>query len=606
MLLMAQGWAGASERPVRRRSAHRQYRLGATVSLTILLAVLVIAIGPAFVTGTGLGYPSPENGYGRLLAKDETRADFPYLLGSFNGLLIDRDVANSAGHARRLDIVSRASDDRRSLENNRFVTREILMGELQQWSFSPGAAASNSSSTQSSNSSKRATTTVYISLTICSGPILNESIPNSFQSLPQLTVYFSTSDSLRDPGPHHEDDSGQVVRNSTEGYMSAAMPAETDLYIAVAAPNGGNYSGSYSYQMAASTDAFFHTVDDQTDPLSFIDSGSETALLTTDKPADQMLSEIQRKQWKNNTVVYKFFVNSANSAVGSGLSRSLCALEQYSEAGEGHNVQASRRGTDNLLEQFYVTSLNRSSTYVGSLALGNSTNTGNGIIGGGGKVWKAKEFSTKSDGNCDVIYDLSFCSDVAYSVPSNPSLNMSDIRTKYDDYAANLYKNFDYSLQQIQCNTSNETIFSMAVGCHDCAAAYKSWLCAVTIPRCDDYSSTSNKTAVMVRNAAQPFPNGTEITNQTLRDSPITKGPRNSGLIDKEINPGPYKEVLPNVRICHELVRSCPMSLGFSCPSGKYLTYAYDTSVAPGLRVTCPSWTAMMACYILATVLWSF
>ncbi|KAL4753818.1 hypothetical protein BDW72DRAFT_190777 [Aspergillus terricola var. indicus] len=591
---------------MQRHNAPAQPRFGARVSINILFAVLLIL---AFATGTDLGPLTSENGYGRLLARDDTLSGFPYLLGTFRDLNIDRD-RDKAREPQGLDLLNRGFDDRRSLGNNRLGAREILMGELQQWSFVPNATAGNSSDAQSDNISKRAITAVYLSLTICSAPILKESISNTAQALPQLAVYVSTSDFLQDPGPHHKDGSGQTVYRSSEGYMSATVNATSEVYIAVAAPSNGNFSGSYSYQIAVSTEDFFHNVDDQAALLSFNDSGSETALLTTVSPADEILTEEQRKQWENNTNVYNLFVNNANSTVGSGLSRSYCALAQHSQASIGHNVEASmsrRKSEDSTLqEQFYVTGLNRSSTYVGILAMGNTTESGNGIVGGGGKVWKAKNFSTKSDGNCDVIYDLDFCSDVAHSVPSNPSMNMSEIRAKYDNYAANLYRNFNYSLQQIQCNTSNETIYSMAVGCDDCAAAYKSWLCAVTIPRCDDFSSTSNRTAVMVRNAAQPFPNGTEIKNQTLRDSPITNRPRNSGLIDKEINPGPYKEVLPNVGFCHNLVRSCPMSLGFSCPSGKYLTYSYDTSAASSLRVSNPLWAVMMIYSTIMFVFWSF
>ncbi|KAL4974315.1 stretch-activated Ca2+-permeable channel component-domain-containing protein [Aspergillus desertorum] len=605
---MAQDWFGAFESPMRRKNGPGRSCFGVTVSLNIF-AILVFVIGPSFATGTDIEPPTSKNGHDCLFAKGDSFASFPYPLGSFSGLSIDREGVKP-GEPQGLDLVTRASDDRWSLGNNRFGAREILMGELQQWSFAPDAAASNSSDAQIDDPSKRVATAVYLSLTICSGPSLKESLSNTAQALPQLVVYVSTSDSLRDPGPHHKDGSGQTVYHSSEGYMSATLNAASDVYIAVAAPSGGNFSGSYSYQIAASTDDFFHNVDDHAALLSFDDSGSETALLATVSPADQILTEEQRKQWENNTTVYKFYVNNANSTVVSGLSRSYCALAQHSQASNGHNVQASmfrrRRETDGLQEQFYVTGLNRSSTYVGILAMGNSGDSGDGLVGGGGKVWKPKSFSTKSDGNCDVIYDLDFCSDVAYSVPSNPSMSMSEIRTKYDNYAANLYKKFNYSLQQIQCNTSNETIYSMAVGCDDCAAAYKSWLCAVTIPRCDDYSSTSNRTAVMVRNAAQPFPNGTEITNQTLRDSPVTNRPRNSGLIDKEINPGPYKEVLPNISFCHDLVRSCPMSLGFSCPSGKYLAYSYDISVAPSLRVPYPLGAIMTAYSVIVVVFHSF
>jgi hypothetical protein len=39
-----------------------------------------------------------------------------------------------------------------------------------------------------------------------------------------------------------------------------------------------------------------------------------------------------------------------------------------------------------------------------------------------------------------------------------------------------------------------------------------------------------------------------------------------SAVIDSEIQPGPYREVLPCVDLCWELVRSCPAILAFGCP----------------------------------------
>ncbi len=49
-------------------------------------------------------------------------------------------------------------------------------------------------------------------------------------------------------------------------------------------------------------------------------------------------------------------------------------------------------------------------------------------------------------------------------------------------------------------------------------------------------------------------------------------------MIDTDIKPGPYKEVLPCKDLCYELVRSCPASLGFACPmEGQYLNYTYGS-----------------------------
>ncbi|KAI9371106.1 stretch-activated Ca2+-permeable channel component-domain-containing protein [Aspergillus egyptiacus] len=500
---------------------------------------------------------------GVLAAVEVTPAGLPYSFVSFNGLLID-DGKQEMREPRELDLISRAPEGSSPLENNRFQTGEISMGDIQYWRFPRESMGStgvnNTSDTQNNSSSKRASTDVYISLAICTKPILNESITSTRQDLPQLAVYVSTSVSLREPGPGKKD-GDQIVRYSDEGYMNATVSAENDVYISVAAPNGGDYSGSYSYQLAASTDGFFHGFVPEDSMLRLEDSGSDAALYT----ADEFLSREQKRQWETDkTAIYKLFVNSVDNTALAGLSHSYCALARHSEASIGDNVEASisRRNQPGLQEQYYITGLNRGLTYSATLALAGE----NGTPGGGGKVYQPDRFSTKADGNCAVIYDLDFCSDVAHAVPSNSSADLSTLRTTYDDYATAVYRNFNYSLQQIQCTTSNESIFSMAVSCADCAAAYKAWLCAVTIPRCDDYSMTSKSSAVMIRNAAQPFPNGTQVTNKTLTEDPVRNRSRYKGLIDEIIRPGPYMEVLPNARLCHDLVRTCPMSLGFQCP----------------------------------------
>ncbi|KAL5334557.1 stretch-activated Ca2+-permeable channel component-domain-containing protein [Aspergillus crustosus] len=597
---MALSRLGSFKFHMRRQIVRLQYQSGATASLIVLLFVLALT-SPAFATLDDVSH------HGNIFVRHDAPSEF-CSLNLFNGLLMN-NVEDATGQARSLGLISRARDTAYPLRNNRLETREILMGEIQYCSFSTDPTANNSvknaSANDSNSTSKRAATAVYLSLTICSKPILNESISDNVRELPQLAVYVSTSNSFRDPGPH-QNNTDQTVYHTIEGYMSATVSTESNVYIGIVAPEGGDFSGSYSYQMAASTDDFFHNVDEQASIMSLADSGSDTALLTIIIPADRLPTEEQLSSWKNDSGVYTIFVNNGNNVAVSGLSRSYCALERHSQTAKEHNVHESlsthKRNDNGLQEQFYITGLNRSSTYVGVFAMGDSTGFKNGVVGGGGKVWKPETFSTKADGNCDVIYDLEFCSDVAYAVPSNPSMNLTELRTKYDNYAADLYKSFNYSLQQIQCNTSNETIFSMAVNCDDCASAYKSWLCAVTIPRCDDYSGTTNSSAVMIRNAAQPFPNGTAITNKTLLGNPVTNRSRHHGLIDIEIKPGPYKEVLPSVDVCHRLLRNCPMTLGFACPKGKWLTQSYNTSAGSSLLLP---WPATMVPF-LATLLWSF
>lgn len=186
--------------------------------------------------------------------------------------------------------------------------------------------------------------------------------------------------------------------------------------------------------------------------------------------------------------------------------------------------------------------------------------------------------------NCAVLFNLTFCSEVAYAVPSNPKLSVDKLRTIYDDYAAAFYQNFTYSLQQIQCKTSEESMFSLAVDCDDCAKAYKQWLCGVTIPRCADYSS--NATYLAVRNAGQAFINGSSLPDDSPYRQSVASNTSRNPIIDEEIMPGPYKEILPCQDICHTLVKDCPSALGFGCPQGAWMNSSYGYRNSEGI-ITC-------------------
>ena len=184
--------------------------------------------------------------------------------------------------------------------------------------------------------------------------------------------------------------------------------------------------------------------------------------------------------------------------------------------------------------------------------------------------------------NCALIHDLSFCSDVAYAVPSNLTLanDTAALGVVYDNYTSDMYQNFNKSLQQIPCNTTASAQYSLAVNCTDCAHAYKDWLCAVTIPRCEDFSNEADY--LQPRAVGYDFIGdyvGKFNGNPSL--SPVNKALRytnqsRSQHIDDVIRPGPYKELLPCEDLCYGLVRSCPAALGFSCPlEGHGLNYSY-------------------------------
>lgn len=172
----------------------------------------------------------------------------------------------------------------------------------------------------------------------------------------------------------------------------------------------------------------------------------------------------------------------------------------------------------------------------------------------------------------------------------------------YDQNAIDAYVFFNKSLQQVPCNTTASAQYSLARNCTDCADAYKQWLCAVLIPRCEDFSNDASylqPRAVsqgfinQTLNSLFPSINGTALSdyNKTI---PYMNSSRNR-WIDDVIEPGPYKEVLPCKELCYNLVQSCPAVLQFACPlPGFGLEISYgnlDPNLPPG-QYSC-NWMAL-------------
>ncbi|KAK2775469.1 stretch-activated cation channel mid1 [Onygenales sp. PD_12] len=437
---------------------------------------------------------------------------------------------------------------------------------------------------------KRATT-VYITANTCAQPSLNATQEARDAGPPQLKLYVSQSESVQRPGPDTNSNDVTVVEFNG-GYASTILSAQGSVYIGVSAPSNSRYSGKYKYEIAASIDERFHKTETSVPYLFFVDGDSDAALLQTEDFTQANPDDDVYIQWMNlDPPPFTIFAHNMNDTSILGLQKSFCGLKanaQIRKRGNDGNVQVSmtNRGSDKKpKEQFYIKGLNRTSAYYGFLAMeGNSTQSGSGVVGGGGKVWKSMNFTTKSDNNCAVLYNLDFCSEIAYAVPSHPSMKVADLSNLYDTHAASLYKNFTRSLEQIACNAPTKSQYSLATNCSACADAYKQWLCAVTIPRCEDYSS--NLHFLQPRNTAQDFINGSSIDqDHTYRQVVLSNSSRNP-LIDEEIKPGPYKEVLPCQDLCYDLVRSCPAALGFSCPEGKWLNASYGAKSANG-DITC-------------------
>lgn len=393
-----------------------QYNQAATISRTLLLFAICLAIVTPLVYAIDNVSLISENQ--NSVCFSDGGQGFQCPLEPFNDLEL-HDGLDARLTARAPNTARRVPPSVAALGNNQFKHDTIKIGETQWWYFPKEAVNGKKSNitssfppsigvggkagknrTQLSNGIWKRSQTVYISLTTCSKPNANNPGSNDASDLPQLEVYISKSESLQKPGPG-KDDSAQTVHTAHQGYMGTTVQADGDIFIGVAAPKTTAYKGEYGYQIAASIDDYFHTIDDFDPFLYFLDADVNAALLVSNNLTQTDPGSDNYKAWMDLSAPYTMFAHSANDTALAGLERSYCALNKHAQVSKRtHDVGASmtNRGLGNKpKEQFYVTGLNRSSFYYGILAReGNGTKSGNAIVGGGGKVWKAMNFTTKA------------------------------------------------------------------------------------------------------------------------------------------------------------------------------------------------------------------
>ncbi|KUI56740.1 Calcium influx-promoting protein ehs1 [Cytospora mali] len=426
--------------------------------------------------------------------------------------------------------------------------------------------------------SNRATTkTVYISANTCIQPSANSTTAGE---PPQLTLYVSNSTKNTVPGPS-ADASEQEVRTFTEGAVMFNVTASSDVYLSVAANNvSSEFSGIYNFQIAASVDAWYHSYNESmADELFWVDSDTTSVLLITQNLTYSRSTEVEEGLISSRP--YVMFAQNDNDTTINGMRYSYCGLNNYAQIAAVRNGQDTTQVTTGITrrgaggypkQQFYFSGLNASSKYQGILARNANATTNPNVPGGGGHVLRSTTFETKSTGaNCNLVFNLTFCDEVAYAVPSNNITfpNTTLLGEFYDNYALSLYDGFNKSLAQIPCEAPDTQQFSLVRNCTTCQSAYKDWLCSVTIPRCEDFSSTDSW--LQPRAINQTFPDGSTLdpdmlTQYSSYQDQLSFLKSRNPLIDSVVKPGPYKEVLPCAELCYDLVQSCPAALGFACP----------------------------------------
>lgn len=234
---------------------------------------------------------------------------------------------------------------------------------------------------------------LYISLTTCQQPLAKDSNPSSAPD--QLKLYVSTSSNNQQPDKNNYNHDVRV--DGGFGWLNISV--KNDVYFGVYAPANEGYDGFYNYQLTASIDAFYASSYSDAN-VYFVDSDTNSALLYTKKTTSTTNSSNSTfQQWENRAPVFSLFVQNQNNPSMLGLQNSVCGLQNLAQIQGLPDVETVMTAAGDGLpkQRFHVKNLNGSSTYYAIAAMiGNSTDQGSGVVGGGGTVWNSANITTKS------------------------------------------------------------------------------------------------------------------------------------------------------------------------------------------------------------------
>lgn len=379
-----------------------QSRLAASVIATVLLIILYLSLfNPQFALAQEMNHVSP------IMLEDSISLDVP----ADSEFEMRNAIYEPEFQPFDRSIVGRATTfDTVTLTNNVPAANNLNAGESMVFVFDNSqelelreepAISEEASDGEEGRPRKRATTTLYISANTCLQPSANST---TSASPPQLTLYVSNSTDNKTPGPS-ADPTQQVIQTFTKGAVMYNMTTSDTAYVAIAAGNmSSNYSGIYNFQIGMSVDGWYHTYNEtDTQELFWVDSDTTSVLLMTQNLTTSRDQKIMERIM--STPPYVMFAQSHADNSIAGMEYSFCGLSNKAQIAAERNGQATtqiltgmtKRGAGrHPKQQFYFSGLNSSTKYQGILArnVDNSTNTN--VRGGGGTVFRATEFETKS------------------------------------------------------------------------------------------------------------------------------------------------------------------------------------------------------------------
>lgn len=314
-------------------------------------------------------------------------------------------------------IIGRAEEDVMPLDNNDPKPVNISPGNLQIWTFTmdslqgpPGQAlppfpldptATNISrlerdlgnlATQSSPTGN--SRSVSLTISTCDQP--SRSVDGTAPP-PQLEVYISRSPANRRPDVGSNDE----VIPVQGGYGNTTLLDVTgDIWVGVRAPESDDFTGEYNYELAASIDApyamYFKLENPPNDTqIASWDTDSDSAILATGDITNSISSSPDFAAWLAMTPPpFSIYVNKQTDSWRNGLHRSVCGLKNLARVKNNSSDNNMVKIGGQPKQLFYVAGLDRSSSYDAFMTLERGPNDAK--IGGGGAVWSARSFTTKS------------------------------------------------------------------------------------------------------------------------------------------------------------------------------------------------------------------
>jgi calcium channel MID1 len=269
------------------------------------------------------------------------------------------------------------------------------------------SAAMDELKLRSRQTTETANRTLYITVTACDQP---SAISNTTTDPPpQLQLYVSQSANNTNPGPTSNSDLQDMV-TLVGGYALYTVNATGNVFIGVYGVNNSAYSGVWSAQIAASIDAPYHFYWNSSDPnLFLVDSDTQAALFYTDpfmqETKNGSTNTTLYDEWMSITPPFVMFANDASNTGIMGVQNSYCGLQNHASISQ---VERAGQTTSQVVtgmtsigdpalpkQQFYMNGLSPGTSYNVILAMnGNSTDSGNNVVGGGGQVFYMTNFTT--------------------------------------------------------------------------------------------------------------------------------------------------------------------------------------------------------------------